>query len=321
MTGQPVHIRPAMEEFLAPTTAPLATPSLTGAGSDAPPSAQVGRFRLLGEIDRGGMGVVLRALDPAIGRDVALKVVRPDLANDLDVQRRFLREVRLAGQLQHPGIAPVYDLGTLPDGRPYFAMKLIEGDTLAVLLCERGDPGHDLPRFLGYFEAICQTVGYAHARGVIHRDLKPLNVMVGAFGEVQVMDWGLAKVLHGELQATDAPLPRVVLTTQEEGLSQADAVVGTAGYMAPEQVHGNPESIDKRADVFGLGSILCEILTGAPPFHGAVVDVLLRTHQGELSDAFARLERSGADADLVRLARACLAANPDERLADGKAVA
>src|SRR5439155_25391327 len=106
-------------------------------------------------------------------------------------------EGRLAGQLQHPGIAPVYDLGRLPDGRPYFAMKLIQGRTLAELLAERPDPGHELPRFLRHFEAVCQAVGYAHFCGIVHRDPKPLNVMVGAFGEVQVMDWGLAKVLEG----------------------------------------------------------------------------------------------------------------------------
>jgi serine/threonine protein kinase len=166
---------------------------------------QAGRFLLLGEIARGGMGVVLRAHDPEIGRDVAIKVILPEHRGDPDVRRRFLDEARLAGQLQHPGVAPVYDLGELPDGRPYFAMKLIQGQTLAHLLRQRGHPAHDLPRFLHHFEAVCQAVAYAHSRGVIHRDLKPLNVMVGAFGEVQLMDWGLAKVRSPH---PPAPSPR-----------------------------------------------------------------------------------------------------------------
>ena len=114
-----------------------------------------------------------------------------------EVVSRFIEEAQIGGQLQHPGIAPVYELGTFPepDRRPYFAMKLVKGQTLAALLHERTNPPHDLPRFLAIFEQVCQTMAYAHARGVIHRDLKPSNVMVGSFGEVQVMDWGLAKVL------------------------------------------------------------------------------------------------------------------------------
>jgi eukaryotic-like serine/threonine-protein kinase len=157
---------------------------------------RAGRIHLLGEIARGGMGTVLRGHDPELGRELAVKVILPAHRDNPNLVRRFVGEARLAGQLQHPGIMPVYDLGQLADGRPFFTMKLIQGRTLADLLAGRADPGHDLPRFLRYFEAVCQAVGYAHARGVIHRDLKPVNVMVGAFGEVQVMDWGLAKRLE-----------------------------------------------------------------------------------------------------------------------------
>jgi len=170
-----------------------------------PELTQAGRFRLLGEIARGGMGVVLRAHDPELDRALAVKVVLPQYRDDPSISRRFLGEARLAGQLQHLGVVPVHDLGRLADGRPFFAMKLIEGRTLTELLRERPDLGHDLPRFLRYFEAVCQAVGYAHSRGFIHRDLKPANVMVGAFGEVQLMDWGLAKVLPSEL---DSHMPK-----------------------------------------------------------------------------------------------------------------
>src|SRR5262249_15181745 len=151
--------------------------------------------------------------------------------------RRFLDEARLTAQLQHPGIPPVHDAGTLPDGRPFFAMKLIKGRTLATLLAERKDPAEDLPRFLGIFEQVCQTVAFAHSRGVIHRDLKPSNVMVGAFGEVQLMDWGLAKLLGTPVEEDSEH--STLLVTQAPGLSsQAGTVLGTPGYMAPEQALG-----------------------------------------------------------------------------------
>ena len=157
-------------------------------------------------------------------------------------------------------------------------MKLVKGRTLAALLAERPGPETDLPRFLSIFEQVCQTVAYAHARRVIHRDLKPANVMVGSFGEVQVMDWGLAKVLPeggiaDEARAAGQWQETVIMTVRSGpagsgGESQAGSVLGTPAYMAPEQARGEIERVDERADVFGLGAILCEILTGRPPFVG-----------------------------------------------------
>ncbi len=153
------------------------------------------RYRIDGEIARGGMGAVLKGRDPDLGRDVAIKVLREDLRDNGDLVRRFVEEAQIGGQLQHPGVVPIYELGTFADQRPFFSMKLVKGQTLADLLAARPTPADDLPRFLSIFAAIAQTMAYAHTRGVIHRDLKPSNVMVGSFGEVQVMDWGLAKVL------------------------------------------------------------------------------------------------------------------------------
>src|SRR5262249_22447655 len=158
-------------------------------------------------IARGGMGVVLRARDEDLNRSLAVKVLRADFHGVRELERRFREEAQITGQLQHPGIPPVHEIGTLPDGRPFLAMKLIEGRTLEELLKERSGvaaslqladfprqvanlPPPDLSRFVAIFEQVCQTLAYAHSRGVIHRDLKPSNVMVGAFGEVQVMDWG-----------------------------------------------------------------------------------------------------------------------------------
>jgi serine/threonine-protein kinase len=330
--ADPLLDRPAAWHLeLPPPTPPEGTPGGPEAGCpDAPGPTQAGRFRLLGEIARGGMGAVLRAHDPEMDRVLAVKVVLPQHKDDPSLTRRFLGEARLAGQLQHPGVVPVHDLGRLPDGRPYFAMKLIEGRTLAQLLRERPDPGHDLPRFLRYFEAVCQAIGYAHSRGVIHRDLKPGNVMVGSFGEVQVMDWGLAKVLGKEegggtkdeqRPATDSPSSFIPHPSSFPP-TRPGSVLGTPAYTAPEQAAGEGERLDERSDVFGLGAILCEILTGQPPYVGKdPVQVHRKAIGADLADARARLEGCGADAELLGLALACLAPQAADRPRDAQAVA
>src|SRR6476659_5496553 len=158
---------------------------------------QVLGFELFGEIGRGGMGVVYRARDLSLDRDVAVKLLKDGFAADSPLTRRFIDEARITAQLQHPSVPAVYRVGSLPDGRPFLAMKLIKGRTLAALLGERPDAAADRGRFVAAFEHVCQAVAYAHSLRVIHRDLKPSNVMVGKFGQVQVMDWGLAKVLPG----------------------------------------------------------------------------------------------------------------------------
>jgi serine/threonine-protein kinase len=298
-----------------------AAPEAVPVAEDIP--AWAGRYVIEGEIARGGMGVVLRAHDPELNRPLAVKVLLSGLAGRPDVERRFLEEAQVAGQLQHPGVPPVHDIGRLEDGRPFFAMKLIKGHTLAELLKERKDPAEELPRWLGVFEQVCQALAYAHSRGVIHRDLKPLNVMVGAFGEVQVMDWGLAKVLAGaspeEGEAVEVSAIESRRSGEEGGWSQPGSVLGTPAFIAPEQARGTLELIDERSDVFGLGALLCVILTGQPPYRAP--DVRRQARHANLADAFARLEGSGADGELVRLAKACLAAQKQDRPRDAGEVA
>ncbi len=173
---------------------------LGSSGIPAAPGDAV-HLELLGEIARGGMGAVLKGRDPDLGRDLAVKVLLEAHKDKPDLLRRFMEEAQIAGQLQHPGVVPVYELGAFADHRPYFSMKLVKGLTLASLLkaaapARSPDPApfpEDLPRFLSIFEQVCRTMAYAHSRGVIHRDLKPSNIMVGGFGEVQVMDWGRPK--------------------------------------------------------------------------------------------------------------------------------
>jgi WD40 repeat protein len=281
------------------------------------------------------MGAVLRGHDPELGRDVAVKVLLEKHRGRPEMVRRFLEEVQISGQLQHPGVAPVYALGRTGDHTPYFTMKLVKGRTLADLLAASPDRARERGRFVGIFGQVCQTLAYAHSRGVIHRDLKPANVMVGAFGEVQVMDWGLAKVLAesgaGGGEPTGPSEWRSTIRTRrgagldtpgdEGGLTEAGTVLGTAAYMAPEQARGEVELVDERADVFGLGGILCEVLTGRPPFPGKVAEAQRRAQTASLAEAYAALDGCGADADLVALAKRCLAAEPWHRPRDAGAVA
>ncbi len=289
------------------------------------------RVQLLGEIARGGMGVVLKGRDPDLGRDLVVKVLLQSHKDKPDLVRRFVEEAQIGGQLQHPGMVPVYELGAFGDRRPYFTMKLVKGQTLAEMLAGRESATDDLPWFLGIFEQVCQTMAYAHSRDVIHRDLKPSNVMVGSFGEVEVMDWGLAKVLPKGGVIDDAAAGKVaahetVIATarvlSDSDLSQAGSVMGTPAYMAPEQARGEGEVVDRRADVFALGSILCEVLTGQPAFTGrSAGEIHRKAAVGDLAEAVARLDACGADGELTALARACLAREPEDRLPQAAAVA
>jgi tetratricopeptide (TPR) repeat protein len=303
---------------------------LGSAEMPAAPSDAV-HLELLGEIARGGMGSVLKGRDPDLGRDLAVKVLLETHKDKPDLLRRFLEEAQIAGQLQHPGVVPVYELGAFADQRPYFTMKLVKGRTMASLLDARGGSGDELPRFLSIFEQVCRTMAYAHSRGVIHRDLKPSNIMVGGFGEVQVMDWGLAKVLASggvadESRAVErldqVSVVRTLRTGSDADASQAGSVMGTPAYMPPEQAGGDIEALDERADVFGLGAILCEVMTGSPPYTGPDGNAVFRKAlRGDLADAFERLDACGAESELIDLAKSCLAAELFDRPRDARIVA
>ena len=217
------------------------------------------RYNLVRFVASGGMGSVWLAEDTVLKRRVALKVL--DLAapwDDLDV--RLFREARILAGLEHPGIVPVHDAGTLADGRAFCCMKYVEGETLVQHIATLS-----LPDRLRVLERIAEPLDFAHARGFIHRDLKPDNVMIGAFGEVLVMDWGLAKVgvtslAGGETEITTAVQP----THNASSVTGQGSVLGTRGYMSPEQARGDIE-LDRRTDIFSLGAILTFMLTGSAP--------------------------------------------------------
>jgi tetratricopeptide (TPR) repeat protein len=314
---------------LGTTDEPLAVPDgARGAYIPAAGSSPTARYLLGEEIARGGMGVVYRATDTVLGREVAVKVLQQQYAASSGVARRFADEARITGQLQHPNIPAVHDLGTLSDGRPFLAMKLIRGVTLDNLLKQRADPAEDRGRFVAAFEQVCQAVAYAHAHDVIHRDLKPANVMVGAFAEVQVMDWGLAKVLGARPDERTDPEETTPWTSVVSGqdvddaFTRAGSVLGTPAFMPPEQAAGAVGTIGQRSDVFGLGAVLAVVLTGRPPFVGDTAEsARVKAAQGDVGECFARLDGCGADPDLVALCKHCLAPRPEDRPADAGEVA
>ncbi|MFT4515108.1 MAG: serine/threonine protein kinase, partial [Planctomycetota bacterium] len=235
------------------------TPMLKPMGPDG--ARVTGKYMVQGMLGQGGVGTVHKGHDTDLGRDVAIKFLHERYANEPSVLHRFVEEAQIGGQLQHPGIVPVYELG-MSDGRPFFTMKMVKGDTLAKKLAKRPSPATDRRKFLVIFEDICQTMAYAHARGVVHRDLKPANVMIGAFGEVQVVDWGMGKVLQSggvadeKFAAELHSRVSVIETLRSSGhgtQSVLGSVMGTPAYMAPEQARGDVEAMDERSDVFALG--------------------------------------------------------------------
>ena len=283
------------------------------------------------EIGRGGVGVVYEGWDVQLQRQVAVKVLRPEHLEKPEILRRFLEEARITSRLQHPGVVPIHELGNSPDERPCFVMRMVRGQTLNKILARREDTFTDLPGLLAVFLQVCQTVAYAHSQGVIHRDLKPENVMVGSFGVVKVMDWGLAKVL-GETDPADAVTAARAAaelagtsgeTSDDLNLpgTPVGTVFGTPAYLPPEQARGEIGRIDKRADVFGLGAILCEILTGKPPYTGADGhEVYHKAATAAIAEAVARVNNCTAALDLLSLTRWCLSPEPGNRPADASGV-
>jgi serine/threonine protein kinase len=251
-------VRQLTDKVVARLQADMQSPDLTGT-----------RYRLVRYLARGGMGSVWLVEDTILQRQVALKVLDFVAAAD-DLAERLLQEARILAGLEHPGIVPVHDVGTLTDGRAFYCMKYVEGRTLAQHIT-----GKSVPDRLRLLERVAEPVDFAHARGFIHRDLKPENIMIGAFGEVLVMDWGLAKVrniVRNIARQPARPPTEEELTTEAASSATSRAtgqgsVLGTPGYMSPEQKRG--DEVDHRTDIFSLGALLWFLVAGSSPGEGS----------------------------------------------------
>ena len=250
------------------------------------------RFRILRPHARGGLGAVFVALDAELNREVALKQILDHHADDPVSRQRFLVEAEITGGLEHPGIVPVYGLGTYDGGRPYYAMRFVKGDNLkeaiesyhAVAATEL-DPGRrslHLRQLLRRFTDVCNAIEYAHSRGVLHRDIKPGNVIVGRHGETLVVDWGLAKPT-GCVEAVSDGGEGTLMPSSASGsaVTLPGSAMGTPAYMSPEQAAGKLEQVGPRSDVYSLGATLYCLLTGRPPFEGEVLEILRRVQAGD----------------------------------------
>lgn len=319
---------------------------------DSLPAAAEDRYEITAEIGRGGMGVVYRARDHQLQRYVAIKTLQHGCIQP-SFKNRFIREAQITAALDHPGIPATHELGLFADGRPFMAMRLVKGHTLK----SRLENAKDSDAMLQIFGRLCHCVAFAHSQQIIHRDIKPANVMVGEFGEVQVMDWGLAKHIgdtsnpHGSdsietaddsvqtIKPTEAPDTRAIfdddtlsrirdggpmppISQDDSRVTQAGTVLGTVAYMSPEQARGDVQNIGPASDVFSLGALLCEILTGSPPYSGNNEEAVLRSAKaGDTSELTRRLQASTADPALIELALQCLAQFPAERPDDATVVA
>jgi serine/threonine-protein kinase len=284
-------------------------PGATRSGAEpvSGPSRLDARFVDEGELGRGGMAVVHRVRDRSLRRTVAIKRMSPDLASEPRETERFIEEAQITGQLDHPNIVPIHELGIDDAGSPYFVMRLVSGHTLARELDLHGVPRPPgvLDYLLEIMLKVCDAVAFAHSKGVVHRDLKPQNVMVGTFGQVYLMDWGLARIVR-----EDAP----VTTGHSASVAASNDASGTVWYMAPEQAKPEFGPIDERTDVFGLGAILYEMLTGRPPHDGgSPIEVRLAAFECRVVPPEQIVPGGLVPPVLARIALKALARRPEDR--------
>jgi serine/threonine-protein kinase len=309
---------------------PGGDPDRTGSYAVGTATSDGQRFRVLRPHARGGLGAVFVALDSELNREVALKQILDHHADDPGSRQRFLVEAEITGGLEHPGIVPVYGLGTYDGGRPYYAMRFIRGESLKEAIEQfhadgalEDDPGRrslELRKLLRRFTDVCYAIEYAHSRGVLHRDIKPGNVIVGRHGETLVVDWGLAKPL-GRVEPGRDSGERTLMPSSASGSAETlpGSALGTPAYMSPEQAAGNLDRLGPRSDVYSLGATLYCLVTGKAPFEGDVFEVIPKVQRGAFPPPRA-LEPS-VDKALEAVCLKAMATNPEERYASCRALA
>ncbi|MFO0685808.1 MAG: protein kinase [Sandaracinus sp.] len=284
------------------------------------------RYEARSLLGQGGMGEVVLCRDRTIGRDVALKRIKGEGEGGASaaVIERFVREARVQGQLEHPAVVPVHDLGVAPDGRTYFTMKRVRGDALDAIVKGLAEGDSEMRarfgrrRLLDAFRTVCLAIDFAHARGVLHRDLKPANIMLGEFGEVHVLDWGVAKVLSGASDPAASEAGRVEIDTHGEATMHG-SLMGTPGYMAPEQAQGRVDALDARTDVYALGVILFDLLYLEPLHRGNAIARLTSTMQPPVFEGRAR--RADVPPELEAICRRAVSLAPEQRHASARELA
>jgi WD40 repeat protein/tRNA A-37 threonylcarbamoyl transferase component Bud32 len=307
-------------------------PDRTASLSVGPPTSDGQRFCILRPHAQGGLGAVFVALDSELNREVALKQIRSEQADDPESRARFLLEAEVTGRLEHPGVVPIYGLGCDAEGRPFYAMRLVKGDTLKGAIdrfhAREGDGNPrrwnlGLRQLLNRFVAVCNVVAYAHSRGVIHRDLKPANILLGPYGETLVVDWGLAKVVgRGESAASSGMVEATLQPASGSGSSETlpGTALGTPAYMSPEQSEGRLEQVGPLSDVYSLGATLYCLLAGKPPIDESDVGAALRRVQrGEFPPP--RTVNSGVPQALEAICLKAMASRPEGRYASPRALA
>lgn len=330
----PAHLAESFSDVV-PAPSQNSTAAATGKTVGTTTSSGL-RFRVVRKHARGGLGEVFIAEDQELHREVALKQIQSQFADDVDSRTRFVLEAEVTGALEHPGIVPVYGLGTYADGRPFYAMRFIHGDSLKDAIdayhdIDMGprDPGArelELRKLLNRFVDVCDAIEYAHSRGIVHRDLKPGNIMLGNFGETLVVDWGLAKQINSPEPAAEAkpsePQSKPMLLSGTAATRMGSAI-GTPQYMSPEQAAGRLDLIGPRSDVYSLGATLYCLLTGKSPLSDRpsfdLEGILYRVCQGEIPPA--RAVHAAVPKGLEAICQKAMALRPEDRYASARELA